>query len=294
MRKIILFAAFVFLLIPNVFADAIKLKSGQEFEGKILERTPSSVKIDFNGVQLTYSLDEVEKINNEAVLPEIVNIPTPAAVGVAVPAAAVPVVATAVTAAPVVPATAPAPAQTVASPVSVTNAGPTDANEIVVRNERAMPASAPEAAVMDTGKRITREPAQRFPVNLNPKKLAINPAIAGAALLILFFLILVFYVYSSLCLQFIAAKTAQGPVWMAWVPIANLFLMCKIGKVPYVYLFFILGGFIPIIGLFFTLGFSVFIWYKIALARNKPGWIGVLCFIPLVNFVIMGYLAFSE
>lgn len=41
------------------------LKSGQQIEGKIIERTDKYVKIDFNGAPLTYFFDEISEINGE-------------------------------------------------------------------------------------------------------------------------------------------------------------------------------------------------------------------------------------
>ena len=275
MKKIMILAAFIFFLIPNAFADTITMKSGKEIEGKIMERTHKFVKVEFSGVQLTYFLDEIEKINGEKVSPEVKNTPAPAPV-------------TAVT------AVVPVPEETSVSSVQVTNVGSTGTNEIVVRNEKVTAVQTPKAVKMGGGSRITRESSQKLSFSLDSKKAAKNFAIAGVMMLVIFFFLLIFYVYASICLQFIAVKTGQGPVWMAWVPIANLFLMCKVGRVPYVYLFIILGVFIPIIGFLVGLGFSAFIWYKIALARNKPGWVGAICCLPFVNLVVMGYLAFSN
>lgn len=117
--------------------------------------------------------------------------------------------------------------------------------------------------------------------------------IAVFASIILILLIPV-YVYSSICLQFIAKKTNQSPLWLAWIPVANLFLMCKIAKISYWWLLLILGAFIPYLGIICGMFFTGFVWYKIALARNKAGWTGALAIIPLVNLFIMGYLAFSD
>jgi len=44
-------------------AETIKLKSGQEIEGKILERTDKEVKIDFMGVPLIYFAEDIESID---------------------------------------------------------------------------------------------------------------------------------------------------------------------------------------------------------------------------------------
>jgi len=50
-----------------VFAETVRLKSGQTIEGKIIEETDEYIKIDFQGVPLTYSFDEVDNINGRLV-----------------------------------------------------------------------------------------------------------------------------------------------------------------------------------------------------------------------------------
>ena len=35
-------------------------------------------------------------------------------------------------------------------------------------------------------------------------------------------------------------------------------------------------------------------WWKIAEARQKPGWYGLLMMVPIVNFVVMGMLAWGD
>lgn len=50
-------------LCPPIFADTVVLKSGQVVEGKIIENTVKFVKIDFEGVELTYFQDEITSVN---------------------------------------------------------------------------------------------------------------------------------------------------------------------------------------------------------------------------------------
>ncbi len=55
-----------FLLFSAIsFADTILLKSGQEFEGKIIEKTNDKIKFDTKGVVVTFRLDEIDKVKNE-------------------------------------------------------------------------------------------------------------------------------------------------------------------------------------------------------------------------------------
>lgn len=50
---------------PFVFADAIILKSGKQVDGRILEKNEKYIKLDFQGVQLTYFLDEISQIKED-------------------------------------------------------------------------------------------------------------------------------------------------------------------------------------------------------------------------------------
>jgi hypothetical protein len=101
------------------------------------------------------------------------------------------------------------------------------------------------------------------------------------------FLWLIFYIYYAICLMVIANKTNTPNSWLAWIPIANIYLMCKIAGKPgwWVILFFI-----PIVNIVIT----IIVWMKIAEARKKPSWLGILIIIPFVNLIIPGYLAFSD
>ena len=95
------------------------------------------------------------------------------------------------------------------------------------------------------------------------------------------------YIWSALTLHIIANKTETPNSWLAWIPIANLYLMCKVaGRSGWWTILF----FIPLANLIL----GVIIWMGIARARNQPEWMGILMIIPIVNLVIMGILAFSE
>ena len=113
---------------------------------------------------------------------------------------------------------------------------------------------------------------------------------------LIFFIILVIaaYIYASLALMAIAKRTKTRHAWLAWIPIANMYLMAKIGRQSGWLVFGFLLAFIPIIGIFIGLALSVYLWWKIAEQRNRPGWFGILMLIPIVNFVLMGILAWSK
>jgi len=95
-----------------------------------------------------------------------------------------------------------------------------------------------------------------------------------------------FYVYMAVCLQTIARKTGTEHGWLAWIPIANVYLMCKVAGKPG---WWLLLFFIPIVNIVFM----VIVWMGIAEARDKKGWLGILMIVPIANLIIPGYLAFS-
>jgi len=109
---------------------------------------------------------------------------------------------------------------------------------------------------------------------------------AGAALGILLIGV-AFYCYVAISLQTMARKTGTPDGWLAWIPIVNLYLMCKIGGKPgwWLILFFL-----PFINIVVT----ILVWIGMAEARGKPGWLGVLIIVPFVDLIIPGYLAFSD
>ena len=55
------------------------------------------------------------------------------------------------------------------------------------------------------------------------------------------FIFLAAYAYMGITLQTIAGKTGTPDGWLAWIPVANVYLMCKIAGKPtwWVVLFFI-------------------------------------------------------
>jgi hypothetical protein len=103
-----------------------------------------------------------------------------------------------------------------------------------------------------------------------------------------FFLFLaVIYVYMALALMTIATKTNTPNGWLAWIPIANLFLMLNIAGKPAWWFVLCL---IPLVNIVIF----IIVWMAIAEARHKPNWWGILMFVPLVNIIVPAYLAWSD
>jgi len=98
---------------------------------------------------------------------------------------------------------------------------------------------------------------------------------------------LVVYVWVAFTLHIIANRTNTPNSWLAWIPIANLYLMCKVaGRSGWWTILF----FIPLVNIVI----SIIVWMGIAKARHHPAWLGILMIIPAVNLVIPGILAFTE
>ena len=106
-----------------------------------------------------------------------------------------------------------------------------------------------------------------------------------------FYLVLVLwiflYIYFAICLQVLAKKTNTPNGWLAWIPIANVFLMIQIAEKP---LWWFILCLIPIVNIVIC----VIIWMKIAERRGKPNWVGILLIVPVIGIAIPGYLAFSN
>ena len=103
----------------------------------------------------------------------------------------------------------------------------------------------------------------------------------------LFIFYVIIYVYFAYTLMVIANKTNTESPWLAWIPIANLYLMCKIAEKPgwWTILFFI-----PLVNLVIL----IIVGMKMSEKRGKPSWLGILYIFPLLGLVVQGYLAFSD
>jgi magnesium-transporting ATPase (P-type) len=112
-------------------------------------------------------------------------------------------------------------------------------------------------------------------------------ALGGAMLMVCLIVGLAFYVYFALALQTIANKTHTENAWLAWIPIANAFLMLNVAKKPLWWFILLL---IPLVNLVI----GIIIWMAVAEARGKPSWWGILILVPLVNLIVPGYLAWSD
>ena len=99
--------------------------------------------------------------------------------------------------------------------------------------------------------------------------------------------LMVLYAYLAFSVQIIARRTNTPNDWFAWVPFANLFLLCAIAQKP-LWWFFMMA--VPLVNVVVI----TIIWMRMAEACRKPSWWGLLTLIPVVSLVVPGYLAFSD
>lgn len=81
MKSASIITSFIFVAcLPSLlFASNLKLKSGQEVEGPLIEQTESYIKIDFMGVPLTYFMEDIDTIDGVPVVISVKKEPAQAA-----------------------------------------------------------------------------------------------------------------------------------------------------------------------------------------------------------------------
>ncbi|HLV81107.1 MAG TPA: DUF5684 domain-containing protein [Chthonomonadaceae bacterium] len=98
---------------------------------------------------------------------------------------------------------------------------------------------------------------------------------------------LIGYILFALPVYIIAKKSEHEYAWLAFVPFANLWLLCDMADKE---VWWLLLFFLPIVNLIAY----VLIWMAIAENTNKPAWLGLLMAIPVVSLVVAFYLALYE
>lgn len=93
-----------------------------------------------------------------------------------------------------------------------------------------------------------------------------------------------FYIYLGITLSILARKTGTAGAGMAWVPILNMLLMCRIARKSgaFVLLFFVpLVNFVAI----------AMVWMSIARVRGKSPILGLLVLLPPINLLVPAMMA---
>ena len=117
----------------------------------------------------------------------------------------------------------------------------------------------------------------------------------GTVLLVFLGIMFVSYCYFALCLQLIAGKIGARHGWMAWFPILNLFLTCSVGGRSPFWLVPLIAAYVynQTVGAVLAFLFTIVLYLGIAEGRGKSPWLALLMFVPVINIIVWGYLAFS-
>jgi hypothetical protein len=126
-------------------------------------------------------------------------------------------------------------------------------------------------------------------------------ALAGLAIGVLISLIAIFiglWIYQSFAYMAIAKKNKQKSPGLAWIPFVGPNIVAYKGsKMHWWPWLLLIGFFMPFVSgisaLVFTAMMVVWNW-KIFEALKKPGWWAILLIVPIVNYVIMGIVAWSK
>jgi len=126
-------------------------------------------------------------------------------------------------------------------------------------------------------------------------------AMMGAFLAVFLVIGVIIYVYMALALSTIAKKLSHPRPWLAWIPYANYSLILMMGGFHWAWVFLAVASFIPFLGVVLgpiasiaILVLCIISFWRIAKARNMPGWTSLLLLIPIVNLVIIGIYAWKD
>jgi len=105
---------------------------------------------------------------------------------------------------------------------------------------------------------------------------------------------MILYIYVGAAVMAIAKRTQTPQAWLAFIPIANVYLMAKTADLSGWYTTSLALAAIPFIGPYITTATLVFIWWRIAERLGRPGYWSVLMLIPMVNMVLLGIMAWGK
>lgn len=124
----------------------------------------------------------------------------------------------------------------------------------------------------------------------------ILPVFFGLGVLLLF-LAIPLYIYWALAYMTIAQKLKYKKPWLAWIPVANLFLLPILAKKEWPWGFLL---FVPIVNTVFMVLWT----WRIYERRKYPGWLSlipILGFVPslgflaiIANLIITGFIAWKD
>lgn len=235
------------LLAGPVLAEEIILKSGVTIQGQVLERSEKWIKVKASGVDMLYYLNEITSIDGNAV-------------GIS-----------------------DSPFKLAAQPsVSGQNVEPPPAGAIssaslegaIKETITGSPETNPSSVRMTTGESFK-----------SANKLTTKDVIV--IFLVLLFLVVIVAVLFCYPVFLIAKKTGTQYPYFAFIPVLNLYLLCKIAGRPVWWI-------IPYLLPFVNLIIDILVWMSISKSRQKPEWLGILSVVPILNLCMIWYVALSD
>jgi len=102
------------------------------------------------------------------------------------------------------------------------------------------------------------------------------------------------YIFVAFALMAIARKTKTKNAWMAWIPIANFYLVTQMAKMNGLWTLILLAWFVPAIGGLIVMGVGIWMFWRIAERIKMPGWTSLLLIVPIVNLIVLGIYAWKK
>lgn len=119
-------------------------------------------------------------------------------------------------------------------------------------------------------------------------------AISVGVFIFMLALALMIYIYTAIAMMTIGKKLKVNPTWLAWIPVINVFYIPMLAGYGWYLGFLWLLTFIPFLGAAISIILTIWWWWKIAERTKHHGWIGILMFLPIINLVVMGFLAWGK
>lgn len=126
---------------------------------------------------------------------------------------------------------------------------------------------------------------------------AVGGAVGAALVIFMIIYVLVMlaiYIYSAIALMAIAKKTKTPNGWLAFIPIANIYLTTQMADVSGWWTVALLVALIPFVGGLLVVAGMVYLWWQICPKVKRPEWWSILLLIPIVNLVLLGVMAWGK
>lgn len=105
---------------------------------------------------------------------------------------------------------------------------------------------------------------------------------------------IVVYIYAAIALMAIAKKTKTKNGWLAFIPIANVYLIAKMADLSGWWTLIVLAPMIPFVGSIAMLAVMIWMFWRIVDDIGFPGWTSLLLLVPILNLIMLGVWAWAK